>query len=438
MGACCSASLEDEEVLLISKADGSVAKKVKKTLLPFASLNDPTFVLGNDLVAGPHCIFSAPKRSPQGVKPFSLCIEALKPLRKSPFFHGGEQMLFVAWCNVEHSDGGKEEKGVRLVALMATGTLFVIKGANVTSSARVQTTCHAIHIASATIAGDSVTLSFITRKQPWRISANAEVAGQLATLLWVCSSTAHAACLMRVNLARQPLELLPPLAVDGNLHTCSRRRLTRSSTRTQPAARSLARPPFVLVVPNRPPTRAACALRVRRRCYVMHANAMGLFEPEDCLQAADPELSPSLLCIRRWLTRMEVDVSLWKPEALAPLASALKYNGVMFAFKAVGATHLGKQLPFLSFHRPPLPSLSFTSLSPTSHSQAPLPSLSFTSLSPPSPPSYSQARSWASSRPCSRATRASSRSRWRDLAPPRPLSRRCAPASRPTPCLASP
>ena len=90
----------------------------------------------------------------------------------------------------------------------------------------------------------------------------------------------------RVNLAQLPLEWLPPLAVDGNLHTC----------------------------------------------YTMHANKHGLPEPEDVLEGVmrhgrpAVETSPALLCVRRWLSRMEVDVREWGAKALAPLCDALKYN----------------------------------------------------------------------------------------------------------------
>jgi hypothetical protein len=192
MGACCSTSYAGEdEVILLSRSDGAVMRRVKKTLSPFQGPQDPTFVLDDTLVAGPHCNFIAPKRSPQGIKPFVNVSTVLDPLRNHPLFHGGEQLLFVAWANVQQADGGHRDAGARLVVLTGFGRLFIIKGS------AVQTTCHALEVGATIVEGNKATLHFVQPgREPWSIAANIEIAGQLATLLWVCSSTAHCACLM--------------------------------------------------------------------------------------------------------------------------------------------------------------------------------------------------------------------------------------------------
>ena len=192
MGACCSTSYSGEdEVILLSRSDGAVMRRAKKTLSPFQGPQDPTFVLDDTLVAGPHCIFIAPKRSPQGIKPFVNVSTVLDPLRNHALFHGGEQLLFVAWANVLQADGGRLDAGARIVVLTGFGRLFIIKGS------AVQTTCHALEVGATIVEGNKATLHFVQPgREPWSIAANIEIAGQLATLLWVCSSTAHCACLM--------------------------------------------------------------------------------------------------------------------------------------------------------------------------------------------------------------------------------------------------
>ena len=42
------------------------------------------------------------------------------------------------------------------------------------------------------------------------------------------------------------------------------------------------------------------------------------------LRSRDVQTTPALQCIRQWMLRMEVDVSEWRPECLAPLALALR------------------------------------------------------------------------------------------------------------------
>ena len=39
-------------------------------------------------------------------------------------------------------------------------------------------------------------------------------------MLWVLHSTANAQITLRTNLAPEPVDTLPPAAVDGNLHAC--------------------------------------------------------------------------------------------------------------------------------------------------------------------------------------------------------------------------
>ena len=54
------------------------------------------------------------------------------------------------------------------------------------------------------------------------------------------------------------------------------------------------------------------------------------------LRSRDVQTTPALQCIRQWMLRMEVDVSEWRPECLAPLALALRHNDRFMAFKAEG------------------------------------------------------------------------------------------------------
>ena len=173
-------------------------------------------------------------------------------------------MLFLAWCDLAPltTANGKSTKGLHLLALTSYGRLFAIKGRSVKAS------CHAVHVASALNTTDALQLSFVEPFGPaWHITSTPKAIGQLQVMLWVCSSTANAAVLMcawripdtacagrmhtgdirvhthdhdhdhawtcmlvvtpcvrvarrrRTNMAKPPLELLPPLAIDGNLHT---------------------------------------------------------------------------------------------------------------------------------------------------------------------------------------------------------------------------
>eukprot|EP00965_Chrysotila_dentata_P035152 1169552-Pleurochrysis_carterae.AAC.4 len=98
------------------------------------------------------------------------------------------------------------------------------------------------------------------------------------------------------------MELLPPLAVDGNLHTS----------------------------------------------YSMWGNAYELRETEDVLAAPAADTTPALLLIRQWTARMEVDLSEWRAETVAPIGMALAHNPSMLAFRVAGARQLGRRIDKLA------------------------------------------------------------------------------------------
>ena len=66
------------------------------------------------------------------------------------------------------------------------------------------------------------------------------------------------------------------------------------------------------------------------------------------LRSRDVQTTPALQCIRQWMLRMEVDVSEWRPECLAPLALALRHNDRFMAFKAEGVPLGSKVGPALA------------------------------------------------------------------------------------------
>lgn len=301
MGACCSDLFGSDppDVLLISVEDGSVTVRSKAALNPFDGLKFNLSALR--LRAGPLCTFAVPEKSPEGILPFLLPQqnELLKALRNHALFHGGEQMLAALSCEVQHSDfGNKNNKGPRLLALTSLGRLFVVKGS------KVVTSCHAVHVASATCSNSTLTLIFNeSSREPWRISSTRAAAQHLQACMWLLNAVANAQLLMKVNWQQAPVQLLPPLAVDGNLHSS----------------------------------------------YVMMANARELEEPEIVLQGGRSAAmtSPAYLCIRQWTTRMEADVTEWTATALTPLADALKHNTAMLALKAKDAPHLAPALTAL-------------------------------------------------------------------------------------------
>ena len=216
MGGCCS-TYEPPDVLLVSKADGSTVMRKKDMFFPFVSEQDGVgagqfkknaFGHG-DYVSGPHFTFVTTASTPQGTKPFDKPTPLMKALRKNPLYHGGEQILYVAWADVNV----EANKGLFLLVLTSFGRLFVVKGTAVALS------CHAAHMSTAVISGDALTISFADGRAAWTITTLTPALGQLQLLLWVCSSVAHTQLLLKTNMKSPPLDLLPPLAVDGNLHS---------------------------------------------------------------------------------------------------------------------------------------------------------------------------------------------------------------------------
>ena len=59
-------------------------------------------------------------------------------------------------------------------------------------------------------------------------------------------------------------------------------------------------------------------------------------------------LAPAFLVFRRWTLRMEADISDWTPQAVPPLALAMRYNNAILAFKAEGNPGFGQGLAALS------------------------------------------------------------------------------------------
>ena len=303
------------------------------------------FVTPGRLRAGPHITFPTPKASPDGLTPIKESKDVFKVLTalwREALFHGGEQLLSVFTCTM--TVGSKEDKSPRVLVLTSLGRLFCIKGRAVVTS------CHVVEISSAeidvrakssrrrgapdasasagsdtgapadgvpTVKKSKLVLKFSSTDRPdWIISTSTDAAQYLQVYLWLCNAVAHTQLLMHVNMAQLPMQMLPPLAADGNLHAA----------------------------------------------YVMQANAAGFTEPEEVLKEDRPEgnaiwppvrkadytLTPAFLCVRRFTTKMEVDVSDWSVAALPPIAEAMRHNTAMLAFKAKDAPHLGGQLASLA------------------------------------------------------------------------------------------
>ena len=273
MGCCASCCESERETLVIVVEDGST-RTINLVDLPLFAGSDTStdFLMKANLKSGPLVSFGV-QRSPSGLKPFLQpdIAKLLKPLRKFDLFHGGEQLLFVAWCTV-NAPGTAELGGkARIVVLTSLGRLYCVH-----PGAKVTATCSATQVSHAMLQGSALELRFYDQRSQWVVSSSYDAVANLQRVLWVISSVAHSHLLMQTNMRQLPLELLPPLAIDGNLH---------SAYTIFAHAHDLAR------------EGAAVARR---------AHSRSLSEHEDVLRSPDAKTTPALQCIRQWMLRMEV------------------------------------------------------------------------------------------------------------------------------------
>ena len=80
----------DQQVLLVSREDGSTVHKVKRDIPVFAG-EGGFFCQDRMHVSGPHVTFTTTKQTPEGLKVVRNA-EAFEPLLNHDLFHGGEQV----------------------------------------------------------------------------------------------------------------------------------------------------------------------------------------------------------------------------------------------------------------------------------------------------------------------------------------------------------
>jgi hypothetical protein len=247
MGVCCSSDA-DRTALLLSLDDGSVVRTALSKLSLFDGDKSTNFKLDFAAKAGPLCSFGV-NRSPAGLKPLTPADAkaAEKAMRRHELFHGGVQCLFAAWCTL---NGGKAV----VVVLTSLGRLFAVGG-------KGTSTIHATQLSSAKLISDEGQLRLtLTGGGQWDLATSPAAAAQLQQMLWVCHSLAEGHLSLNHNMSRMPMHLLPPLSeADGNLHAA----------------------------------------------YTMHANAIGVAEPENVLVSSDG-VTTALQCIRAWAAEAEV------------------------------------------------------------------------------------------------------------------------------------
>ena len=194
---CCE-STPERQALVVVIEDGSTRTIDVADLPLFDGANESStdFFLKARHKSGPLVSFGV-QRSPEGIKPFMQpeIAKLLKPLRKFELFHGGEQLLFVAWCTVDAPGTAEPGGKPRIVALTSLGRLYCVHpGAKVTAS------CSATQISRAMLQGFALVLFFSDQRPSWRVSSTPAAAAELQRMLWVVSSLAHSQLIMQVAL----------------------------------------------------------------------------------------------------------------------------------------------------------------------------------------------------------------------------------------------
>ena len=209
---CCE-STPERQALVVVVEDGST-RTIDVAGLPLFdgenrdSESSTDFFLKARHKSGPLVSFGV-QRSPEGIKPFMQpeIAKLLKPLRKFELFHGGEQLLFVAWCTVDAPGTAEPGGKPRIVALTSLGRLYCVHpGAKVTAS------CSATQISQAALQGTALELSFYDQRPRWVVSSTPAAAAELQRMLWVISSLAHSQLLMQVATSAPALRATTPTA----------------------------------------------------------------------------------------------------------------------------------------------------------------------------------------------------------------------------------
>lgn len=329
MGNCCSSA--SRASLLVDRRDCSLLSVESRTIDPFAP--DP------HLCSGPLLSFPLPRPDAlAAIRPLSRSDRARVAacLREaSPLWHGGNQLIFAAWCPLtitptsSSSTSSKPARPpvekVRVIVLSSTGRLLALTPKEVKRSVGVSRSEHVCALQRVLVDGDGRGdrgdegrtegggLSLHFPNATWRITAPPPTSSALASGLWLLHALAtapHAA--HATNLPPLPLrQLLPPPSADGNLHSS----------------------------------------------YCIWANKEGIEEPEEiCLPPSTPSISPSspgevrfaIQMVREWLKLMEIDASSLLPSCLPPLASALAHNRSFVSLRVAHHPSLGPSLPSLA------------------------------------------------------------------------------------------